>query len=408
MCPARIIRPSTVFTGAALILCSALALAQRPAPTDRRPVIPPAPDQAPIARGATPVAGPTLDATNTVADWSRYPRIARGEMKSGIWGDPDDLEWKYKYYDGYVYAGRAGEHLVVTAVSAYQPVLYVYAAGPTDSAGPSPSGRLIARAGGLSTNPRVGVLLPVDGEYLIVALSSYEDKSGDYTLAVESSQVVEVASGPRPRSSADIALTAQCEARNDRVQVTFACPSGWTRTEWRDEYDFRQVNYRHPADWHVAINARVHAFGVPNDVWGGGGEIYFNAGDFVRKTRVAYGQAADSSAEQVAGSTGAWRVFSLSATARFGLEGYGNLIPVDWMLETYTFGSTTYRRQRESFRGDNLAALAVDPTRGTRHAYGVAAFGNKLVVITLSGPPEVATDDLLRSVIESVRVSSNP
>lgn len=412
MCPARTSWSSTAIIGAALVLCSASALGQRPAPTDRRPLIPLAPIEAPIPRGAAPVQGPTLGATNSVADWRRYPRIARGETKSGVWGDPDDEEWNYKYYDGWVYVGRAGERLVVTAVSSYEPVIYVYAAGANDSAGPSPSGRLVARSG-RSTNSRVALILPASGEYLIVALSSYEDQSGTYTLATESSQVIEVAAGPSPRSSADIVLSSHCQAANKRVQVTFACPPGWMQTHWQDEYSFRQVNYRHPADWHIALNVRIYAAGVPVSLWGKSAEVYFDARDFVRKTRTGvYGLQGDSVGHEFANSDVTWRRFSAAVNARLGTvsPGYGNLIPVDWMLEPRTIGSTTYREVREGYEHwrDNLDALAVDPVRGTRHAYGVAAFGGTLVVITLAGPPEVATDDLLRAVIDSVRVTSNP
>lgn len=373
--------PRAFFLGAALMLCSE------------------------PASGLAPQNGTTVEAANAAADWSRYPRIGRNESKSGIWGDLEDQEWNYKYFDGWVYAGRGGERLVITSTSTGSGVeVYLYAAGATGSTGPVRTGRLLARGG-----QRLAVILPSNNEYLIVVQATSEDKSGTYTLATESSQVIEVAAGPSPRSSADIALSSRCEASNQHVQVSFSCPPGWVRTHWQDEYSFRQVNYRHPADWHVALNVRLYSTGIPVSLWAKSAEVYFSARDFIRKTRAGvYGLQGDSEGEELAASNVAWRIFAAAVTSRAAVSPpYGNLIPVDWMLEPRTIGSTTYLDVREGYEywRENLEALGLDPIRGTRHAYGVTSLGGTLVVITLAGPPEVATDDLLRDVLASARIS---
>lgn len=352
---------------------------------------PPARDRAAAQAGTTP-RPPQVPGT---AAWRADPRISSGEIRSASW-EPGDTEVNERYRDYWVYRGRAGERIVITATSDVGAAVTLGTRGPSDT--------VTWRVG--ASNPLTAVL-PVTADYRIAVEAGYANRTGLYTLTVQSSQFIEAGGHTPGPGDASLTLNAKCEVQAARLRVGFSCPSGWTRTQW-DGYKGThvQVNYRHHGDLRINVNVQVLTLGVPAETASGSSVVYFNVEDFFRKTQAeVYGDRGVSAVEELALPNARWRLFSANVLSNIATNGpLGNLFPVDAFLETRIEGDFPRTSPRQDIPW-NWADQLYPFIPGTRHDFAVAGFDQNLVVVTVSGPREVITPELIRAVAGSVTTS---
>ena len=106
-----------------------------------------------------------------------YAPIRVGEAIAGALEDTDGTRSDERFVDGYRFSGRLGEGVVIDLESAqFDTYLFVLA----------PTGEVIRENDDVSlesSNSRVALALPYDGEYRVL-VTSYEPNSGDYRLAL--------------------------------------------------------------------------------------------------------------------------------------------------------------------------------------------------------------------------------
>lgn len=355
-------------------------------------VEPPVRDRAAQAR--TLAQHPRIAGT---AAWRAFPRVAVGETRSAAW-EPGDHESSEKYHDDWVFQTRAGERVTITVSAGENLKLYLATRGPADTAN-----RWIAERTGLNNNHEIAFVAPVDGEYLIYIETYNPNRTGVYTLRLNSSRLIEVTGRPPRASDASLRPSSRCDAATGTTRVGFACPSGWTVTEWTEGTHYVQLNYRHPGDLRVNVNVQLISHGVPVSLWGRSMMVYFDAEDFVRKQRAeVYWDRGLSPVEELVLPNGKWHFFSATAAPEAVSPRLGNLFPVDPYLEP---GRTAGRDTRSGLPwnwSEDLKPL----TAGTVHHYAVTSLGGKLLVIIVAGPADIVTTELARAMATSATASS--
>lgn len=166
-----------VLAGVAAALSAAPASAQVSVPTDAD--LPAA--VAAIAQNGAHDAGTDAVGTSTVHTRDSDREIAVGETKTGTLSSSDPQLDDGEHYHSYTFQGRANEHIVVSLTStSFDTYLAIFTTDGDWEDQDDDSGG--------SSNAELNVTLPKSGRYVIVVTSYAGDETGDYTLAVRTSE----------------------------------------------------------------------------------------------------------------------------------------------------------------------------------------------------------------------------